>query len=101
LEPMIPPFERVKTVHALDRAATVMGITVLVTNILLGAAYEIRTYNYGNPYQFTAINKHCKQQNADKSKTGHAGHVYSPKHTSKYVTLSHEATLTCEAMFRL
>jgi hypothetical protein len=26
LEPMIPGFERAKTVHALDRAATVIGL---------------------------------------------------------------------------
>jgi hypothetical protein len=32
-EPMIPAFERAKTVHGLDRAATVIGKT-LVTSIL-------------------------------------------------------------------
>jgi hypothetical protein len=28
LEPMIPGFERAKTVHALDRAATVIGFVI-------------------------------------------------------------------------
>jgi hypothetical protein len=37
----------------------------------------------------------------DKRKAGHAGHSYSPKHASKYATLSYEVALTCEAMFRL
>jgi hypothetical protein len=29
-EPTIPVFERVKTVHALDRAATVIGIIIII-----------------------------------------------------------------------
>jgi hypothetical protein len=33
-EPTIPVFERTKTVHALDRAATVMGISVNTVQIL-------------------------------------------------------------------
>jgi hypothetical protein len=43
-EPMIPVFEQVKTVHALDRAATVIGIiyterTKLMHNAKIKSAY--------------------------------------------------------------
>jgi hypothetical protein len=36
LEPMIPVFERTKTVHALDRAATLIGISSTAALCLQG-----------------------------------------------------------------
>jgi hypothetical protein len=34
-EPLIPVFERAKTVHALDRAATVTGVLVIISTNLI------------------------------------------------------------------
>jgi hypothetical protein len=38
-EPTIPVFQRAKTVHALDRAATVIGLWELITN------YSMQSFN--------------------------------------------------------
>jgi hypothetical protein len=46
LEPTIPAFERVKTVHALDRAATVIGTADMEIMQLQFMLSEMQ-YNFG------------------------------------------------------
>jgi hypothetical protein len=36
-EPTIPVLERAKTVHALDRAATAMGMTIIIITMIIKA----------------------------------------------------------------
>jgi hypothetical protein len=43
-EPMIPAFERAKTVHALDRAATVIGYDLLIESINRQTPENIPSY---------------------------------------------------------
>jgi hypothetical protein len=47
-EPTIPVFERVKTVHALDRAATVINhiFIYIVPNMARQGALETKEYRY-------------------------------------------------------
>jgi hypothetical protein len=48
LEPTIPVFERAKTVHALDRAATVIGLVNLIPSLIGGRDSWINiTTGYG------------------------------------------------------
>jgi hypothetical protein len=44
-EPTIPVFERAKTVHALDRAATVIGKYMRVTNFSFSLKHDADRYN--------------------------------------------------------
>jgi hypothetical protein len=44
---MIPAFERAKTVHALDRAATVIGTGTILPYLCL---QHVRFLQYGNAY---------------------------------------------------
>jgi hypothetical protein len=46
-EPTIPVFERAKTVHALDRAATVIGVCDLKTSQMLNLAPSMRLPFFG------------------------------------------------------
>jgi hypothetical protein len=49
LEPTIPAFERAKTVHALDRAATVIGDKshAYKNNFVYIEGYDLRDYSIG------------------------------------------------------
>jgi hypothetical protein len=44
-EPTIPVFEWAKTVHALDRAATVIGCTVFITNKYITVWTQIHQFS--------------------------------------------------------
>jgi hypothetical protein len=60
-EPTIPAFERAKTVHALDRAATVMGVKLGYRELIKATKIH---FEYAKAY-FLSIHNVCTQSISD------------------------------------
>jgi hypothetical protein len=74
-ESTIPAYERAKTVHALDRAATVIGLcfTIISTNIMNGASEATRFHTWASvPPPVAHVNgvTLCEMKNDYKLSTG-------------------------------